>query len=305
MEKINKLVDFKSGISFHKRKLTGGAICIYILLAIFSVVVLLPFFYLITTSFKTFEDITAANAGIFSKTNNFIANWNMVFGAKNYYFVRSFLNTMVVFLLKASGVLLTCSFAAYGFARFKCKLNTLVFMLFVAIMFLPGELLGIPFYEAMVALNLRYSSLYIPLWIGAWAGIDITVIFLFRQFFLSTPSTLVDAAKIDGCSEASAFFRIVLPLAKSVIITVIILYFIGTYNDIYSPNLYISANNYKAKLVSQTIGIIQGVNNPTGNFPQWNLVSVATLVSIAPILLFFSVAQKYFVESFVGSGIKG
>lgn len=289
------------------KKLHRSHIAVYLLLCFFSAVVLVPFLYLILTSFKTLEDVSGATSRFFPSSNALIENIKFVMSYPKFHFFRAFGNTFFVFLMKTVGVLVTCSLAGYGFSRFPGKLNSFVFMMFVAVLFLPGELLGIPFYEAMITLRLRYNEAYLPLWIGAWAGIDISTIFLFKQFFTSTPSALVDAAKVDGCGEFRAFFRIVLPLAKPVIITTVILYFVGTYNDVYSPTLYIRANDFDRKLISQTIGIFEGMfDGGSKDFlVPWNYVSVATLISILPVVLLFGFAQRYFVESLVGSGIKG
>ncbi|MBP5308336.1 MAG: carbohydrate ABC transporter permease [Clostridia bacterium] len=293
------------------RKIKRGKILwksyIYFSLILLSALVIVPFFYLIVTSMKPLEEIATPTMQIFPRKFAFIENVKVVFNTKNYNYLRAFGNTMFVFLMKTAGVIITCSVAAYGFARFKCKLNSIVFMAFIAVLFLPGEILNIPFFEMMVTLNIRYDSAYLPMWLGAWFGIDITTIFLFKQFFESIPSELINAAKIDGCNELQAFLRVILPLSKPVIATNVILYFVGTYNDIYGPTLYVRANDYPGKLVSQTVGIFEGMFNAGSRdyLVPYNYVSVVTLVSILPTLVFFASAQNAFVESFVGSGLKG
>ena len=106
-------------------------------------------------------------------------------------------------------------------------------------MMIPGELLGIPIYEFMVNAGLKEVA-YIPLWIAAWFGTDIFVIFMFKQFFQTIQKHLLKQHRVDGYGEVAIFFKIVLPLNMPVITTVIILYFVGTYNDLYGPALYIS-----------------------------------------------------------------
>lgn len=280
---------------------------IYFSLIVLSAVVVVPFFYLIVTSMKPLDEMATPTMQIFPKKFALIENIKVVFTTPNYHYLRAFLNTMFVFVMKTVGVIITCSISAYGFARFKCKLNSIVFMAFIAVLFLPGEILNIPFFEMMVNLNIRYDSAYLPMWLGAWFGIDITTIFLFKQFFESIPKELIDAAKIDGCNELQAFLRVVLPLSKPVMATNIILYFVGTYNDIYGPTLYVRGNDYYGKLVAQTVGIFEGMFNAGSRdyLVPYNYVSVVTLISILPTLIFFAGAQKAFVESFVGSGIKG
>ncbi len=278
----------------------------YLALIFFAAVVLVPFFYLIMTSFKTLEDVSSGTVSFWPSKNNLVENIKTVFSNEKFHIVKAFLNTMFIYAMKALGAVLSCSLAGYAFARFDCWLSRLIFTLFVAVLFLPGELLSIPFYEAMVALGLKNNPWYIPIWIGAWFGTDISMIFLFRQFFKSTPNSLVEAAKIDGCNEFSAFIKIVFPLAKPVIMTVLVLYFVGTYNDVYAPSLYISANDYSKMVVAQSIGSFETLYSSGSKdyLVPWNLVSVATMLSLIPVLFFFTFAQKNFVQSLVGTGIK-
>ena len=288
------------------RKFKTSILGVYALLVFFAVVILVPFFYLLTTSFKSLEEIASSQVNIIPKTNGFVENFKFIFSYKDFRFFRSFFNTVFIFLMKVVGITLTCSFVGYAFAKFKCKLSKFVFMALMFVMLIPGELMSIPFFQAMVNLDIRYSSVYTPMWIAAWFGIDITTIFLFRQNFISLPDELIDAAKIDGCNEFQAFFRIALPQTIPVITTVLILNFVGTYNDVYSPNLYIASSSKEMWVVAQTVSVFEGMYNkgsPDFLIP-YNYVAAATIVSIIPVIVFFFVAQKSFVESFVGSSIK-
>jgi multiple sugar transport system permease protein len=289
-----------------KHKKAKYAVFIYFALVFFAVLILIPFFYLITTTFKTLDEVASGKVNIIPETNGFVDNFKFVFNYEDFKFFRSFLNTMFIFLMKVVGITITCSFVGYAFAKFPCKLSKITFTALLFVMLIPGELMSIPFFQAMVNLDIRYSPIYLPMWIAAWFGIDITSIFLFKQNFASLPNELIDAAKIDGCNEFNAFFRIALPQAVPVITTVVILNFVGTYNDVYSPTLYISSSNKDLWVVAQTVGVFEGMYNkgsPDYLVP-YNYVAAATIVSILPVLIFFFVAQKSFVESFVGSSIK-
>ena len=292
----------------HKKhsKVKGNVVVIYILLIFFAILIVIPFFYLITTAFKSMDEIASGTVNIIPKSNALIENFTFVFNYEDFKFLRTFLNTFFIFAMKVIGITLTCSFAGYAFAKFKCRLSKIVFGALLFVMLIPGELMSIPFFQAMVYLDIRYSSIYIPIWIAAWFGIDITSIFLFKQNFTSLPNELIDAAKIDGCGEFRAFFRIALPQAIPVITTVFILNFVGTYNDVYSPTLYISSTTKDLWVVAQSVGVFEGMFNKGSPdyFVPYNYVAAATIVSIIPVLVFFFVAQKSFVESFVGSSIK-
>ncbi len=288
------------------RKSFKSTVIIYLLLCFFAMLVIIPFFYLISTSFKTLEEVASGEVNIIPTTNGFIENFQFVFNYEDFKFFRSFLNTAFIFLMKIVGITLTCSFVGYAFAKFPCKLSKITFAALLFVMLIPGELMSIPFYQAMVQLDLADSPIYVPIWIAAWFGIDITSIFLFKQNFASLPNELIDAAKIDGCNEFKAFFRIALPQAVPVITTVAILNFVGTYNDVYSPTLYIRSRDRNLWVIAQSVGIFEGLFNkgsPDYLVP-YNYVAAATIVSIIPVLIFFFVAQKSFVESFVGSSIK-
>ncbi len=291
---------------FHHKHDLRGKIVNYVLLVLASIFVLIPFFYLVMTCFKDLNEVTGSTVTLFPQGNHFLENLSFVWNYEDYHFFRYFFNTMFIFVLKTVGILLTCSLAGYAFAKFPCKLNSFMFTAFIAVLFLPGELLNIPFYEIMVNLNLRYSPIYVPIWIGAWFGTDITIIFLFRQYFFSIPDSLAEAAKIDGANEFTAFLRVMLPLSRSVIVTTIILYFVGTYNDVYGPSLYIRANDYEHKVIAQSVGIFENLYNYGSRdfIVPYHYVSIATVISILPVLVFFFAAQKNFVESLVGSGLK-
>jgi multiple sugar transport system permease protein len=142
------------------------------------------------------------------------------------------------------------------------------------------------------------------LWIASWFATDVFMIFLFRQFFQTLPKPLIEAARVDGMSELGIFFKIAVPLNIPVISTVIVLYFVGTYNDLYGPALYISQ---KANWVmANSISIFENLyRTGSGNYVvPWNYVSVASLIALVPEVLLFAFMQKKFMESVAGTGIK-
>lgn len=279
-------------------------IFLYIALIFFSIVALLPLYYLIITSFKSLEEASLM-ATMFPQSFELIENVKFVITHKDYNVVRMFLNTVLVFALKTAGTCLTCSFAAYGFAKFKFPFKNGIFFIMLSTMMLPGELLGIPVYEFFVNTNLK-SVFYIPLWLSCWFGTDVFMIFMFKQFFEGLPKDYIEAARIDGCGEFRAFFNIVMPLNVPVYTTVTLLYFIGTYNDLYNPALYITEK--ENWLMANSISIFENLNHQSGasaTIVPWNYVSVACLIAMMPVILLFSFMQKQFLESVTGTGLKG
>ena len=251
-----------------KSRLKGSKTLVVTFLIIFSIIVLIPFYYLIMTSFKTFQESIAEFKWLPGQFN--FENYKLVLDMDDFKIGRYFLNTIFIIFMRCVGTLATCSLVAFGFVRYKFKYKEVIFVIFMSVLLLPGELLTIPFYEVFLKLN--WMDTYKPLYAGTFFATDIFAIFLFRQFFRSVPSTLFESARIDGCSEFRMFLQIMIPLSKPVLITMFLLYFTGTYNDIYGPTLYIlSEDKYT---VAQSLGLIENLYN-TGSrdfLVSWNLV---------------------------------
>ncbi len=275
---------------------------VYIPLVIFAIIALLPLYYLIITSFKSFDE-ASTQATMWPQSNALIDNIRFVLTYPDYKVIRMFLNTMFIFALKTCGTVFTCSLVAYGFAMYKFPFKKIIFFVLLATMMIPGEILGIPIYEFMVNTGLKEIA-YIPLWISAWFATDVFMIFLFRQFFQTIPKPLIEAARMDGYGEFRIFFKIVVPLNIPVFVTVILLYFIGTYNDLYGPALYISQKSNW--VMANSIVIFENLyrSGSSSYIVPWNYVSVASLIALVPEVLLFAFMQKQFMESVAGAGIK-
>jgi len=285
----------------HKRK--PRVVVTYAMLVFFAIVALMPLYYLIITSMK---DLTEAStqATMFPHSFALFENIQFVLSHPDYNVIRMFLNTMFIFVMKTLGTVITCSMAGYAFAMYKFPGKKIIFFILLSTMMIPGEILGIPIYEFMVNAGLKEIA-YIPLWIGSWFATDVFMIFLFRQFFQTVPKPLIEAARMDGYGELQIFFKIVLPLNVPVVVTVILLYFVGTYNDLYGPALYISdKSNW---VMANSISIFENLfqSGSSSYLVPWNYVSVASLIAIIPVILLFSLMQKKFLQSVAGVGIKG
>ena len=255
----------------------------------------MPMYYLIITACKGLEE-ASTQATMWPKTFDLVNNIKFVLSYPTYNVGRMFINTMFIFVLKTFGTTITCSMAAYGFAMYKFPKKKIIFFILIATMMIPGELLNIPIYEFMVNVGLK-EVIYIPLWISTWFATDVFVIFLFRQFFLGMKKELIEAARIDGYNEVQIFFKIVAPINKNVFITVIILYFIGTYNDLYGPALYITKQ--QNWVMANSITIFENLyrSGSSSYLVPWNYVSVAALIGMIPEILLFAFMQKSFMES--------
>jgi len=274
---------------------------LYGTLIVTSLMLLLPLLSLILTSFKTFEEAIGVYRW-FPKQFNF-NNYREIFELENFNYWLYFRNTMFIFVMKAVGTILTCTLTAYALIRFNVKFKSLWFTIMLSVILLPGELLAIPMYQFY--LGFGWFDTYYPLFTACFFATDVFMIFLFRQFFMSVPKELFEAAEVDGASEFKIYWRILMPLSRPAILTCLILYFTGTYNELYGPMLYISSPSKWT--MAQGIKSIEDVFNlgPRDYIVPWNLVSSATLLSLIPVVALFFIAQKQFMESVARTGIKG
>lgn len=275
---------------------------LYGVLILTSVLLMLPLISLAMTSFKTLEEAVGAFKWIPAQFN--FQNYAEVFTLRDFNYWNFLGNTMLIFALKTVGTLISCTLAAYAFTRFNVPGKNIIFALLLTVILLPGELLTIPMYE--VYLKLGWYDTYYPLFIATYFGTDVFMIFFFRQFFMGIPKELFEAAQMDGATEFQMYRQIMLPLSRPAIITCILLYFTGTYNDLYTPLLYISSP--EKYTMSQGLRAVENLFN-TGvsrdAVVPWNLVSAATMLSIIPVLILFVIAQRQFMEGVSRTGIKG
>lgn len=214
-------------------------------------------------------------------------------------FGRYFLNTMAIEVLVLAGTLLTGTAAAYSFARLRWRGRNLVFGIILSTMMLPYAVTLIPTFIMWRSLGALDSiwPLTLPSWFGT--GINgIFNIFLLRQFFMSIPRDLDEAAYMDGAKPVTVLFRIILPLAKPAFIVVSIFTFIAVWNDFLGPLIYL---NHDSKFtLAMGLATFKGLYNA-----QWGYLMAASVAVVAPIIVLFFAAQRYFIEGIALTGIKG
>ena len=203
-------------------------------------------------------------------------------------------NTVVVSASAIVSNMVLCSLAGYGFARLKFRGRNLGFFGIVATIMIPTQVLMIPTYVMFSRLGLVNSlgAAIVP-WLATAFGI-----FLMRQFFLSLPAELEEAAVIDGCTRLQVFFRIVLPLAKPALATLAIFTLLGAWNDLVWP--LIAINNTEAFTLQLGIANFQGARRT-----DWSLLMAGNVIATLPLIVFFTIAQKQFVATMTFSGLKG
>jgi len=206
-----------------------------------------------------------------------------------------FRNTLLICTLTVIGSIVSSSLVAYGFSVLRWRGRDTVFFLMLATMMLPGQVTMIPVFKIWASLGL--VNTYAPLVVPAFLGRPF-FIFLFRQFFLTVPRSLIDSARVDGASEFRIWSRIVMPLSIPVIATVGLFSFLGAWNDFLGPLIYL-ADQSKYTL---SLGLTMFRTQYTGQFGQ--VMAVATLM-VVPIIVLFFFAQKTFIQGIKTSGLKG
>ena len=209
---------------------------------------------------------------------------------------RAFLNSMFVSVSVTTLVVVLGSMVGYALAKLRFFGKSILYFLILFTMMIPFQITLIPQYVLMVKLGWTdtYLSLIIP---SMMSGLSII---LFRQFFLSVPQALIDAARIDGCSELHILFRLIWPLSKPVIITVAILTFMASWNDVLWPLIVVRDRSLMTMPQLVTIFVIGG----EAESQLGSLLAAATLLAL-PVIIAYAFFQRYFIESMASSGIKG
>ncbi|SFQ58716.1 multiple sugar transport system permease protein [Amycolatopsis arida] len=205
-------------------------------------------------------------------------------------------NSLLYALLATAGVLLSAIPAAYALAKLRWRGSTAFFLLTVAAMMLPPQVVVVPLYDLWVRLGLTGGL--VPL-IVPYFLFDAFSVFLLRQFFLTVPKDYVDAARVDGCSEPQVLLRVVVPMAKPGIAATAMFCFLFTWNDYFGPLLYTGENRDNWPL-SLALASFRGMHHV-----EWNLTMAATTLVMLPVIVLFAVAQRTFVRGITFTGVKG
>jgi len=247
----------------------------HFLLILGGIIMLLPFLWMINTSLQ--------HGGL----SNYVEAWTKVpFG-------RYFLNTLLVTFLTVAGVLVTSSLAAYSFATMKYRGRSTLFLLFLSTMMVPQPVYLAPSYVILAKLGWinTYMALIVP-----WTA-NVFSIFLLRQHFKTIPQSLYEAAILDGCGRLKYLWKVVLPLSRSVIITVLLFNVIGSWNSFMWPLVV----THSEELRVLQVGLSYFNQEQSSNF---QLLMAASTFSTMPLIVLFLLVQKRIVASYSKSGIK-
>jgi multiple sugar transport system permease protein len=212
------------------------------------------------------------------------------------YFPLYLKNTLILCLLTVIGTVTSSALAAYGFARIPWRGRNKVFLLALATMMVPFPVIMVPIYALFR--NLGWIGTLKPLWVGSFCAGAFNV-FLLRQFFLTVPKDLSEAARIDGCSEFRIFWQIILPLARPALMVVGLFQFMGTWNDFMGPLIFLT--NQKDFTLALGLQFFQSQHGGT----EWHYLMAASTLIVLPVILLFFFTQKTFIEGISMTGIKG
>jgi putative chitobiose transport system permease protein len=264
----------------------------YGVLSAIAVFMLIPLVWLVSTSFKSAsEDIFQFPPQLLPSQptiDNFVTVW------QTNPFGRYLFNSTIVSVLTVAFNLLFCSLAAYPLARLNFRGREVIFSAIVATILIPFQIVMIPLYVLAVQLGLRnsYLGVIFPAIASAFG------IFLLRQAFQGVPKELEEASRMDGCSDLGVWWHIMLPSIRPALVTLSIFVFIGSWSDFLWPLIVLD----RPELYTLPLGVA----NLAGTFTlDWRLIAAGSVISIAPILLFFLAMQHYIVPSETGSGVKG
>ncbi len=264
----------------------------YLLLVVFSVIFAIPLLWMLSTSLKpTSEAMTFPPQWIPStiQFSNYLHAWESVS------FGRFFFNSFVYALFSTAGVLFSCSLAAYALARLHFRFRDLIFYIVIATLMLPPQVTLIPIYSMFTGLH--WVNTLLPLIVPQWFGVNAFSVFLLRQFFMTLPHNLDDAARIDGCGEFGIWWRIVLPLSRPALGVVALFQAIYAWNDFFGPLIYeTSQANFTVPL---------GLTYFQGQYATLHLnwMMAMSIVTVLPIFVVFFLFQKYFIQGITLVGV--
>ncbi len=266
---------------------------IFVLLSILAVVILMPFLFMISTSLKPNDEVYEFPIRWVPRTIVF-SNYTQLFSM--YPFFRYIANSLLVAVCVTVLHLLVASMAAYSFSRIEFKGRDPLFFLFLATMMIPFHMKLIPMFVIVKTLGWldNYLALIVPALFAPFGT------FLLRQYFLTIPMDLDEAAEIDGCSPVRIYWQVCLPLGAPALSTLTILTFLASWNNFLWPLIVLNSN----EKYTLPIGLSQMVTEYFFE-TDWNVVMAAALVSILPVLIVFLFAQKFIVQGIALSGLKG
>ena len=277
------------GLGKTAKKVIGNSV-IYLIMIIVAIIMIIPFVWMVSTSFKEMGQVL-----IFPPQwipDPFVwQNYSDAWTAAN--FSLFFRNSAIVTILTTIGQLVTCSLAAFAFARLRFRGRDTIFLIYLATMMVPIQVTLIPLYLLMKEFG----------WINTFAGLIVPGIFsaygtfMLRQFYMGIPKSLDESAIIDGCGYFRIYWQIVLPLSKAALATQAVFCFMWQWNNLLWP--LVMSNTDEVRTLTVGLQLFKGQYSVA-----WNLLMAGSVISVIPILILYVFLQKYFVEGIAVTGMK-
>jgi len=275
-----------------KRAAAIGTFCLYVVLAALTLLFLLPFAWLVSTSLKAstqvFDSSLIPHPVMWSNYSNVLQNTNYLAWTRN---------SFIVTILGMTTVAISSAIVAYPFAKLNFPFKRVLFALVLSTMMMPSAATMVPTFLIWRHLGL-VNTLY-PLWVGNLFG-SAFYIFMLRQFFMTIPNDLKEAATVDGASQIRTLVSVMLPLVKPAIIAVMLFEFVAKWNDYLTPLIYLNRTDlYTLPLGLATFTQSQGFET------RWDLWMTGSVLMILPVLILFFLGQRFFIEGIATTGLKG
>ena len=274
-----------------KRQHQITMVAVYVLLILIAFLMLIPFVWMLSASFKMNKDVfTFPIEWIPSnpRPQNYIDIWTRI------PLITFILNTAKLTIIVTLLQLFTSSFAAYAFAKLNFKGKKVLFLGYIATIAVPWQAYMVPQFMMMRSWSLNNTHLAIIL-LQAFSAFGV---FLMKQFYEGVPTELCEAARIDGLSEYGIWWRIMLPLSKPALSTLVIFTFVSTWNDFLGPMIYLT----KTELKTIQIGLRMFITQYSA---EYGLIMAGSVIALIPVLIVFLALQKYFVQGVASAGLKG
>lgn len=265
----------------------------YLILSIAALVIIMPLLTVFFGAFKEHNELLSTNPMAapqsWSNFKNFMTAWTKG------HMATGFFNTIVILAASITATILTGTMTAYVLSRFSFKGKRLVKFLFLLASLIPSITMQMSIFQIIVGMGIYNTRLATIL---LFSGTDIISIYIFLQFLNGISKTLDEAAVVDGASFLQIYFKIILPLLRPAIVTVIIIKGIGFYNEFYTPYLYMKSKNLQ--VISTSLYAFQG---PFGT--QWEVICAACIITMLPTLIIFLLLQKYIYNGLTMGAVKG
>jgi multiple sugar transport system permease protein len=276
-------------------------VAVHVALIGISVLALLPFAWMVSTSLKTLENTMASPPQWLPDPVRW-ANYADIFRDPKANFLLWTRNTLVIAVLGVAGTTLSSALVAYAFAKIRFVGRGPLFALMLSTMMIPFPVTMVSLFTIFKWLGdhtgMDWLGTFKPLWVPAWFGSAFNI-FLLRQFFLTIPNELSEAARIDGCNELGIFWRIILPLSRPALAVVALFAFMAIWNDFLGPLIYLQ----RPEQFTLSLGL-QNYQSKGGG-TSWHLLMAASTLVVLPVLVLFFLAQRTFIEGIATTGSKG